>query len=356
MTGRGIDQALPHPGAPGIHERHLRSAVDYVRLAEAANGPIQRPLGFSDLWGAAHEEWRRVQPDVRIVNLETSVTTSEEWEPKGINYRMHPANVACLTAAGIDCCALANNHVLDYGPSGLLETLDTLRAAKVATAGAGRDAAQARAPAVLEVPGKGRVIVFSLGTTSSGIPLDWAATAERPGVDLLPDLSEATVRSVARRVREVKTVGDLVVASIHWGANWGYRVPPEQRSFAHGLVDAAGVDVVHGHSSHHAKGIEVRRGRPILYGCGDFISDYEGIRGHDEYRDDLVLMYFPSLDPGSGRLVRFRLTPLRMRRFQLVRPSQKEFGWLSDTLARECAKLGTSVERVDDGALELRWA
>ncbi len=355
MTGRGIDQALPHPSAPEIHERYLRSAADYVKLAETANGAFARPLGFSTIWGAAHEEWGRVAPDLRIVNLETSVTTSHDWLPKGINYRMHPANVPCLTAAGIDCCALANNHVLDWGPAGLLETLDTLREAKLASAGAGRNAAQARRPAVLDVPGKGRVIVFAFGTASSGIPTDWAATADGPGVDLLPDLSEATLRSVARRVRDVKREGDIVVASIHWGANWGYDVPPRQRSFAHGLVDVAGVDVVHGHSSHHAKGIEVRAGRPILYGCGDFISDYEGIRGRDEYRDDLVVMYFPTLAVGTGRLVRFRLTPLRLRRFRLVRPSRQDFAWLRDTLARECGKLGTSVEPVGEGALELRW-
>jgi hypothetical protein len=90
------------------------------------------------------------------------------------------------------------------------------------------------------------------------------------------------------------------VASIHWGSNWGYEISPEQRDFAHRLVESETVDIVHGHSSHHPRGIEVHRRRPILYGCGDFVNDYEGIRGQEEFRSDLVLGYFLSLEPGSG--------------------------------------------------------
>ena len=65
-----------------------------------------------------------------------------------------------------------------------------------------------------------------------------------------------------------------------------------QSQLAHSLLDEAGVDVIHGHSSHHVKGIEVYKGKAILYGCGDFLTDYEGIQGYEEFRDDLVLMYF----------------------------------------------------------------
>ncbi len=196
MTGRGIDQVLPHPGDPRLYESSVESAATYVELAERANGAIPRPVSFSYVWGDALDELARVAPDVHIVNLETSVTTSEEWLPKGVNYRMNPENVPCLTAARIDCCALANNHVLDFGRAGLVETLETLRMAKLGTAGAGLDASEAQAPAILDVGGKGRVIVFSFGTEASGIPPDWAATARGPGVDLLPDLSKGTVRSI----------------------------------------------------------------------------------------------------------------------------------------------------------------
>ncbi len=76
----------------------------------------------SNVWGAALDELNRARPDVRIINLETSITRSKEFETKGINYRMSPENADCLAAAAIDCCVLANNHILDFGRRGLLDT------------------------------------------------------------------------------------------------------------------------------------------------------------------------------------------------------------------------------------------
>jgi poly-gamma-glutamate capsule biosynthesis protein CapA/YwtB (metallophosphatase superfamily) len=130
MTGRGIDQILPHPGKPRLFEACVHSALGYVQLAEEKNGPIARPVDFAYPWGDALDAWRRAAPDLRIVNLETAVTTSDDaWPGKGIHYRMHPANLPCLAAARIDCCVLANNHVMDWGGQGLKETLCSLRGA-----------------------------------------------------------------------------------------------------------------------------------------------------------------------------------------------------------------------------------
>lgn len=356
MTGRGIDQVLPQPGDPRIHESYMKSAIGYVGLAEQANGPIPKPVDFSYIWGEALEEMERLAPDVRIINLETAVTTSDDyWQGKGINYRMHPANIPCLTAAKIDACALANNHVLDWGHAGLAETLETLKKADVEPAGAGRNLKEAEAPAVMELAGKGRVIVFSFGAESSGITRDWAAAADSPGVNLLPDLSDRTVRRIAGLVHDVKQDRDIVVASIHWGENWGYRISSEQTAFAHRLIDEAGANVIHGHSSHHPKGIEVYNDRPVIYGCGDFINDYEGIGGYEEYRPDLALMYFVSMDPSTGRLVRFDLTPTQIKRFQVRRASKQDAQWLRDTLNREGGALGTRLELKRDTTLNLRW-
>src|SRR6266446_3278285 len=163
MTGRGIDQALPHPASPILYERYIRDAREYVDLAQNANGPISRPLNFDYIWGDALQELDRFEADFRIINLETAITSAEtHWPGKEIHYRMHPRNIDCLTVAGINGCALANNHVLDWGYEGLSETLRTLDAAHIAHAGAGRDAAEAAAPAVLDVAGKGRVLLFSL--------------------------------------------------------------------------------------------------------------------------------------------------------------------------------------------------
>lgn len=355
MTGRGVDQILPRSCPPRLHEVFVKSALDYVALAERANGPIPRPVGYEYVWGEAREVLARVQPDATIINLETSVTTSEGAEPKAINYRMHPGNVAVLTAAGIDCCVLANNHALDWGGAGLHETLDTLSGAGIRVAGAGRDLGAASAPAVLEVGNGARVLVFAFGATDSGIPPAWAAGPERAGVHLLPDFSKGMVERIAELVHRSKRAGDVVVASVHWGSNWGFHVAEPHRRFAHALINRARIDVVHGHSSHHPKAIEVYRGRPILYGCGELLNDYEGIRGYEEFRSDLVLTYFLTLDRCSGRLVQLTMTPLQIRNFRLVRPSPADRTWLHETIDRECHRFGGCVRlRDDDFALE--WA
>ncbi|MGY4501835.1 poly-gamma-glutamate capsule biosynthesis protein CapA/YwtB (metallophosphatase superfamily) [Bradyrhizobium sp. GM24.11] len=96
-------------------------------LAEQANGPISRRNGASYVWGAALDQLERMQPDARIISLETAVTRSNDRANKGINYRVSPENAECLVAAGIDCCVLAHNHVLDWGRAGLLETLTVLQ-------------------------------------------------------------------------------------------------------------------------------------------------------------------------------------------------------------------------------------
>lgn len=356
MTGRGLDQVLPHPGDPLLHEPYVQSATRYVELAEAESGAIRIPVDYSYPWGDALAELKRVAPVARIMNLETSVTTSDRhWRGKGIHYRMHPANVPCISAAAIDCCVLANNHVIDWGFAGLRETLEVLETAGIETAGAGLDAKAAAEPAALDVGGGRRVLVFGFGTETSGIPREWAARRDRPGVNLLDDLSPKTVRRIAEHTARAKVGGDTVVASIHWGSNWGYAVRAAQREFAHRLIEEAGVDVVHGHSSHHFQGIEVYRDRPILYGCGDFLNDYEGISGREEYRSDLVLMYFPVLVPSTGRLVRFYLSPLRIRRFRLERPSREEVGWVQEVLNREGERFGTWVEAGPAGDLKLLW-
>ncbi|RQW78156.1 MAG: CapA family protein [Geobacter sp.] len=355
MTGRGIDQILPHPGNPALHEAYVRSAETYVALAEKANGPVPRPVNFAYIWGDALAELERVAPDLRIINLETALTTSDEWwMGKEVHYRMHPANARCLTTAGIDCCALANNHLLDWGYKGLDETLATLQQAGIRHAGAGRNRDDAEAPAVLEVAGKGRVLFFSCGSVSSGIPDEWQA-AESRGVYLLQELSEREAERIADRVAAAKRSGDIVVVSIHWGGNWGYGIPKRERQFAHRLIDAAGVDLVHGHSSHHVKGIEVYRERLILYGCGDFLNDYEGISGQEEFRGDLGLMYFPSLEPATGRLVRLTMMPTRLRLLRVNRASAVEARWLKEALNREGESLGTGVTQDDERSLSLQW-
>jgi poly-gamma-glutamate synthesis protein (capsule biosynthesis protein) len=283
-----------------------------------------------------------MQPDARIINLKTAVTRSNDRARKGINYRVSPENAECLAAARIDCCVLANNHVLDWGRAGLLETLTTLQKLNVKATGAGRNDHEARAPAVLGLA-KARLLIFSFGSTSSGIPREWAATPDAPGVNLLPDLSEASASEIADQVNSRRRPGDLVIVSIHWGSNWGYHIPDQHAILARALIDKAGVSIVHGHSSHHPRAIEIYRDRLILYGCGDFLNDYEGIPGYERYRDDLALMYFTDLDPASGSLHALKLVPLQIKNFRLSIPPWRDIEWIQQILDRECQKFGTRV-------------
>lgn len=354
MLGRGIDQILPHPGSPVLHEPCVRDSRYYVQLAEHVNGPIPRLADFTYVWGDALEELRRAQTDVRIVNLETSVTCSDDhWPDKAIHYRMRPDNIGCITAAGIDCCCLANNHVLDWGYEGLRETLQTLDVAGVSHAGVGDTMEKAALPTILEVPAKGRVLVFAFGSTSSGIPCDWQAAKERPGVNLLKDLSDDTAGDIASRVQQAKRSGDVTVASIHWAGNWGYDITDEQIRFAHSLVEQ-GVDIVHGHSSHHVRPIEVYQDHLILYGCGDFLNDYEGIGGHEKFRTDLTLMYLAKVNPLHGKLMEARLVPMQLRRFQLRRAPEADARWLYDLLNGLGTSFGTRVQLEKDNSMILR--
>lgn len=355
MTGRGIDQVLPCAGAPQIYEPYMRSARGYVTLAEEHSGAIPKPVPYNYVWGQALEAMAARKADCRIINLETAVTSSNDaWPGKGINYRMHPGNTPCLTTAQIDICGLANNHILDWGYAGLSETLKSLQQADIRPAGAGDNAEMAAAPATIEFDG-GRLLLFACGHPSSGIPREWAATGSKAGVNYLGDLSTGAAQLLAQNIESYRRPGDLVIVSIHWGGNWGYAIAAEQRKFAHRLIDC-GVDLIHGHSSHHPQGIEVYRQRAILYGCGDLINDYEGISGHEEYRSHLRPLYCVDLDRESGALSRLEVIPFEIRRFRLQKPTDEDRDWLLGTLDRECRQFGAALRPSEDGeSFLLQW-
>lgn len=352
MLGRGVDQVLPHPGDPRLYEGFAKSALDYVALAERVNGAVPRMVAWEYVWGAALEEMQRAPPDAFIINLETAITENEDFEPKGVNYRMHPANAPCLAAGGVDCCVIANNHILDWGRVGLADTLHALSIFNVQFAGAGETESAAAAPAVIKLGPRGRILVFAFATPTSGVPADWAAS-EKPGVNFLPDLSPAQAARIAEQVRIRKRVGDIVIASIHWGSNWGYDVPRQQQRFARALIDEASVDIIHGHSSHHPKALELHNGRPVLYGCGDFINDYEGIPGHESFRTDLTLLYLLSIDASDGRLLGLDLVSFRLRKFRLNRPSAADIDWLEARLRSEYQRFGLDLEPTNSGRFAL---
>ncbi|MCB1379363.1 MAG: CapA family protein [Alphaproteobacteria bacterium] len=355
MLGRGIDQILPNPGDDRIYESYMTSASDYVRLAEKASGKIPRGVGLGYVWGDAAEVLAQSRPDFGLVNLETAVTDCGRPEPKGINYRMSTANAESLSQLGIGCCALANNHVLDWGPDGLNQTIATLHHLGIATAGAGRDLQAAARPAILQSAGQ-RLLVFAFATGDSGVPRGWEATSSTPGIHRLAGLDSKSLATIRRLVAQYKKRGDIAVASIHWGDNWGYKVAETHQFFARGLIDVAGIDLVHGHSSHHPKGWEIHNGNLILYGCGDLINDYEGIAGVEKYRSDIVAIYLADIDPATdARLTALSIVPMHIRNFRLSRASDEELQWLCRVLNLHGAANGARLAASSRGTIDLVW-
>ena len=356
MTGRGIDQAMAHPCSPELYEGWVRDARDYVKLAEQAHGRIPIPVPAEHIWGEALTEIDKHRPNLRLVNLETAVTTNgHPWPAKGIHYRMSPRHVAALQAAHIDVCSLANNHVLDWGVDGLLETLSALQGAGMQTVGAGKNQASAQAPAVWHTPNGGRWLIFAWATTDSGVPRPWQVTAQQAGIQTLDTLDEHSALQLAQTVAKYRQPCDRVIVSLHWGGNWGWNVPDAQQQFAHWLIDWGVADLVHGHSSHHPRPIEVYRGKLILYGCGDLINDYEGIGRHEEGDLGVACLYLAQLSASTGELLHLTIQPWQLHQFRLVRADQPMQQAFLSLFNEKSSFFKTRLEVQPDGSWTLGW-
>lgn len=328
MTGRAIDQLFPGHNEDDFGKPGHVPAQQYRDWSTAIYGSPQSPVPHDYIWGDILPLFDQAQPDFRLVNLEVAVTTSNAWENKAFNFRMHPDNVPCLSAAKIDCCALANNHILDFGHRGLVETIETLTKAGIGYAGAGRNAEEAQQAFVRELPNGKRILVFSWGSADSGIRAHWQAGHCSPGVNFIAGFTQNTAKDMVEQVQSIRRPGDITIASIHWGENWVREIPAHHRWLARYLIDHAGIDVVHGHSSHHPLGMEVYRDKLVLYGCGDLINDYEGKPQFQPMNPSLGALYFADIDATTGNLKGLKLHPVQRRRFRLGIPSMEDSNWL----------------------------
>jgi poly-gamma-glutamate synthesis protein (capsule biosynthesis protein) len=232
---------------------------------------------------------------------------------------------------------------MDWGREGLAETMASLKQAGIRFAGAGANLAAAEEPAVLQVEGMaGRVLFLAMATRDARVPAGWEATQAQSGINLI-ELDNQHLQRIASVVRRHRRTGDFVIASIHWGDNLSPRLEPETRRFAHLLIDRAGIDLIHGHSAHHVREIEVYRGKLILYGCGDLLNDYEGIDPYRGMRPYLGLVCLADIDPPSGRLRALNMIPTRVKRLRINRAGAEDTRWLLNTLNRRTAPLGLRV-------------
>ncbi len=203
--------------------------------------------------------------DLNLVNLETTLTTSETRVEKVFNFKADPEKVAVLKAGKIDVVNLANNHILDFAEEGLLETVRVLDLAHIRHVGAGKGLKEARAPCILECKG---VRIGILGCTDN--EPTWKATETGSGTYFV---EVGDVDAIADLIKELRKQVDLLIVSIHWGPNMRQRPASHFSSFAHALIDL-GVDILHGHSAHLFQGVEIYKKGLILYDTGDLVDDY----------------------------------------------------------------------------------
>jgi hypothetical protein len=361
MLGRLVDQLWPQH----VDNAHERRVVSYFieRYPHLANYTHRDP------WGTALPLFH--DADLNLINLETSATTTNDpWPSKAFNYRMHPANAAALREARIDYACLANNHTLDFGSDGLVETVWTMKENKIAFAGVGETTDESRRPAILRLPRCADVAhhghAHAQGQDEPGNsytvhvyaasdhPRDWAVVPSFHLIDYTPRTREHLLTLLTSHTPD-KPIPDLKIFSIHWGPNYTWQPAEKIRSLAHFLIDECGVDIVHGHSSHHVQGVERYHRKLIIYGCGDFVDDYAL---NEEYRNDLGAVWRvcvreeqdeENVEVESCRLVldRLEIFPTRCDRFQvtLLDPDDDDHLWVQRKITRLSEDMGTTVRR-----------
>ncbi|KAK8217592.1 hypothetical protein M8818_001351 [Zalaria obscura] len=348
MLGRLIDQLFPtHINEPS--EAHHAAQIK-------KNNPQLHGYGPRHPWGTTLPLLHSA--DLNLINLETSATTHEaKWPNKVFNYRMHPANISALHEAKIDYAGLANNHTLDFSEEGLRETVRTVRGAGIAFAGAGDSEDEAAAPAVLFLPRGDRDGPLVHVYAASDHPSDWASVPTFHMIDYTTRTRERLKALLTSSRQDDRDV--LKVFSVHWGPNYACQPSREIQSMAHFLIDECGVDVVHGHSSHHVQGVEKYKGKLIIYGCGDFVDDYAVTLG---YRNDLSAVWRVTVEEigaggkGNGLYLRkLEVFPTRIRHFQaeVLEPGDADHEFVREQVRSLSMELGSRPEREagDEGQL-----
>jgi poly-gamma-glutamate synthesis protein (capsule biosynthesis protein) len=287
--------------------------------------------------------WSDVLPlmlkaDRRLINLECVISDQgREWKPdsKAFHFRAHPRAIDFLRAAKIDCATLANNHVLDYGTDALLECLALLDQAGIKRTGAGASLLEALTPAVVDLP-QGRLGVVSLTDNEP----EWEAGEKKPGTHYIAygakGLFEPYRSRLAQVLKQLRSRVDLVMVSAHIGPNWG-SPSAAMRALAHQIIDF-GAELYWGHSNHTPQGIEIHKGKAILYSAGDFVDDYAVDPAE---RNDLSFLFMLELE--RSRITHIVFYPVRIEDFYVRLAKDEEVAFLQRTIQAKCAAFGSRI-------------
>ena len=199
--------------------------------------------------------------DLFCVNNEFAFTSrGQALEGKAYTFRANPANVSLYDTMGVDLVTLANNHIYDFGPEGLTDTLSTLDNAGIAHVGAGETLSDASRPCYVDIQNVRLGFVNACNAEMNRFTPE--ATDSSSGVLLCYEHDKFLAQT-----REARANADYVIAVVHWGRDYVYETSDEQRALARELIDA-GADVVIGGHSHSLQGIEYYNHCPIFYSLG----------------------------------------------------------------------------------------
>ncbi|HWJ24977.1 MAG TPA: CapA family protein [Flavisolibacter sp.] len=280
------------------------------------------------------------QNAANIINLETTLTTSQNKISKVFNFKSDPQNVEVLEAAKITAVNLANNHVLDFGEEGLIETIKVLNTRKILHTGAGINITMATEPAIFLC---GTLKFAMLGFTDN--ERNWKAQSATSGINFMNINSTGDKNAAFRSLTKLKAEDNLfTIVSLHWGANFIEHPSTLFISLAHELIDH-GADMIYGHSAHIFQAIEVYNGKLILYDTGDFIDDYQV---DPVLRNDLSFLY--SLTFKQNKMEELNLIPVRISDCQVNIATGHDRQWCMKRIQELSVRFFT---RIKDGKIDL---
>ncbi|RQW94968.1 CapA family protein [Micromonospora globispora] len=268
VTLAACDPARTPPAGAPTHSVPAASPAQPAEITLAFAGDVHFADRTAGLLGDPRTAFGSISSvlsaaDLAMVNLETAVTTRGTPEPKAFHFRAPASSYDAVKAAGIDVVTIANNHALDYGRTGLTDTVDAARAAGMPAVGAGPDAAAAYTPWITEV--RGTRIAFLGFSQIAELWSEWKATDSRPGIAMTRDLPRAVAA-----VRAARRQADVVVVYVHWGTEGEACPPAEARTFA-GEMAKAGATLVVGTHAHRLLGDGWLGRTFVQYGLGNFL-------------------------------------------------------------------------------------
>jgi hypothetical protein len=261
------DPAPPDAGVAGDDQRAVepqrsRLVVHHVGDVNLDPDylPTLRTLGYDAVWDGIRDTF--AQADLVIANLECAPTRGGVPQPKQFVFRCELDALPTMRDAGVDVVSLANNHSGDYGVPAMVEGAGNVEAAGIVAVGVGADEDEAYAPRLVEIAGW-RIAILGFGGV---VPEpSWTARGDLPG--------QATGYDAARMAAAVAVAredADLVIATVHWGAEGALEPRPEDVAKAEAMI-AAGADVVFGHHAHRLQPLEEVDGAPVFWNLGNFV-------------------------------------------------------------------------------------